>query len=184
MTATVGSTKRALLVSGSVLLACRPSAVPSPDVPPDAAASAHETVPAPDAGHSAAPKQTSCVDLATALAKERISSAELVQDDGAIDVDGDGVNELVFRGAPEGFSGNQTFLIYRCASSGPTLLGALPGFFSVPHCQAPPSRGVACRLVARVRMLHDDYQDELYDMVDGQYVRTGYGDYVAPRNRR
>jgi hypothetical protein len=166
----------ALLVA--VLAGCPSRSAPTAEPPP----------PAPDAARPADAARPPAADAAadpcgaTADARGRDDQAEPV--DRALDLDGDGVADPVFRGGCPGIHGNCSFLVYRCAPSGAVFLGELVGFrFDGPRCAEPPVAGTPCRLSIDRRMHHDDYQEELYDLTDGQYVRTGSGRYIAPRKR-
>jgi hypothetical protein len=99
---------------------------------------------------------------------------------GTIDLDGDGTPEPVYR-AGHDLHGNAHFHFCRVESGRAVYLGSVQAFVvSTPHCDPPPANGRICRLSARRRMFHDDYQEWFYVNVGSEWMEAGAGDYTPP----
>lgn len=113
----------------------------------------------------------------------RAPGAEPVKD-AELDLDGDGLNDLVFRSSGD-LHGNSKFFLYRVDGACAHFVGSVTAFIvNTPHCVTRPPKGI-CRLSAMRRMMHDDYQETFYEAASGELVEAGAGQYIpTPPNKK
>lgn len=87
--------------------------------------------------------------------------------------------------ASHGALGNAEFLFYRVEGACAIYLGSVRAIHSsIPRCVEPPMNGAVCRIAATRRMLHDDLQEDFYDLVDGTFQKSEHGRHIVPRQPR
>ncbi len=114
----------------------------------------------------------------------RAPGAEPVKE-AELDLDGDGLNDLVFRSSGD-LHGNSKFFLYRVDGACAHFVGSVTAFIvNTPHCVTRPPKGTICRLSAMRRMMHDDYQETFYEAASGELVEAGAGQYIpTPPNQK
>jgi hypothetical protein len=161
-----------LVALGLAVAACARS--PQGPVAPWPPPPAEITTQASAAPHDGPPR--TCED-------ELLARAPHAERAGTIDIDGDAVDEPVFREGHD-LHGNASFHFCRIEGGQPVYLGVVTAFITnVPRCAAPPTGGAPCRLSAMRRMFHDDYQENFYSSIGGHMVEVGSGRTVPPHPR-
>ena len=156
-----------------VLASCtRSVAEPPPPAPPAASAARREAAPS-SAAASGSPAIDGCApDIAS-----RAPDAEVVE---PLDIDDDGVPDLVFR-AGQSIHGNSDFHFYRTVGRCAVYLGKVESFITnTPRCVEPRQPGRICRLSAMERMFHEDYQETFYEHGPNGFAEAGHGRYLPP----